>query len=258
MKPRVAFFDFSSCEGCQLQVVNLEEAVIDVTKLVDIVSFREAMKEHSDDYDIAIIEGSIARRIDEERLKKIRANAKILIALGACAHLGGVQKLGNQLTPDENKQEVYSIADPTYIDDSNPFFERPRHRAVSEIVKVDFTIPGCPIDSNEFARVLIALLQGKTPPVPDYAVCVECKKNENECLFTIGEFCMGPVSRAGCGAICPTYGAGCEGCRGYVTNPRIGAHTEVLERYGLSADEIMNKKTMFNYRYIEQAQKGGD
>ena len=258
MKPRVAFFDFASCEGCQLQVVNLEEAVVDVIKLIDIVSFREAMKEHSDDYDIAIIEGSIARRIDEERLKKIRANAKILIAMGACAHLVGVQKLGNQWTPDENKAEVYAIADPKHVDDSNPFFEKPRHRAVSEVVKVDFTIPGCPIDTNEFARVLIALLQGKKPPIPDYPVCVECKKNDNECLFTIGEFCMGPVASAASGAICPTYGNGCEGCRGYVTNPHLDAHTEVLEKYGLTADEIMNKKTMFTYRYIEQAQKGGD
>jgi coenzyme F420-reducing hydrogenase gamma subunit len=258
MKPRVAFFDFASCEGCQLQVVNLEEAVVDVTKLVDIVSFREAMKEHSDDYDIAIIEGSIQRPIDEERLKEIRARAKILVAFGACAHLGGVQRLGNQRTPDENKQEVYSIADPAHVSDDNPYFERPRSRAVDEIVKVDLVIPGCPIDSNEFARILIALLQGKKPPIPDYPVCVECKKNENICLFTTGEFCMGPVARAGCGAICPTHGAGCEGCRGYVSNPRTGAHTEVLEKYGLTADGIMNMKTMFTYRYVEEAGKGGN
>lgn len=257
MKPRVAFFDFSSCEGCQLQVANLEEAVIDVTKLVDIVSFREVMKEHSDDYDIAIIEGSIARPIDVERIKKIRANASILIALGACAHLGGVQRLGNQWTPEENKQEVYAIADPDIITDANPFFEQPRHRAVDEIVKVDATIPGCPIDSNEFARVLVALLQGKALPIPDYPVCVECKKQENECLFTIGEFCMGPVARAGCGAICPTHGNGCEGCRGYISDPHLSAQTEVLKKYGLTAEEIMHKKTMYTYRYIEEAQ-GGD
>ncbi len=257
MKPRVAFFDFSSCEGCQLQVANLEEAVIDVTKLVDIVSFREVMKEHSDDYDIAIIEGSITRPMDVERIKKIRANASILIALGACAHLGGVQRLGNQWTPEENKQEVYGIADPDDVSDENPFFEQPRHRAVDEIVKVDFTIPGCPIDSNEFARVLVALLQGKAPPIPDYPVCVDCKKQENECLFTIVEFCMGPVARAGCGAVCPTHGYGCEGCRGYISDPHLNAQTEVLKKYGLTAEEIMHKKSMFTYRYIEEAQ-GGD
>jgi len=137
MKPRVAFFDFSSCEGCQLQIANLEEDVIDLVKLVDVVSFREVMKEHSDDYDIAIVEGSITRPMDVERLKNIRENAKILIALGACAHLGGVQRLGNQWTPEENKAEVYGIADPQDVDDSNPFFEKPWHRALDEIVKVD-------------------------------------------------------------------------------------------------------------------------
>ena len=165
-KPRVAFFDFSSCEGCQLQVVNLEEAVVDVVKLIDIVSFREAMKEHSDDYDIAIIEGSITRPMDVERLKKIRENASILIAMGACAHLGGIQRLGNQWTPEENKEEVYARhpGSETTKGDANPFFEKPYHRAVDEIVKVDATIPvfpepGSPGDgatgTAEYARALV-------------------------------------------------------------------------------------------------------
>ena len=258
MKPKVAVFDFSSCEGCELQIANLEEAVIDLAKLVDIVSFREVMKEHSDDYDIAIVEGSIARPMDVERLKKIRANAKILIALGACAHLGGVQRLGNQWSPAENKQEVYGIADPKDVDDNNPFFETPRHKALDEVVKVDYVIPGCPIDREEFVKVLIALLQGKKPSIPDYPVCVECKKKENVCMFTIGKFCMGPVARAGCGVICPTHGNECEACRGYVSHPNVEAQTDVLTKYGLTAEEIMNRKTMFTYRYIEKKKKGGE
>jgi len=254
MKPRVAVFDFSSCEGCELQIANLEEAVIDVVKLVDIVAFREVMKEHSDEYDIAIVEGSITRPMDEERLKEIRKNAKILIALGACAHLGGVQRLGNQWTPEENKKVVYSEADKKTISDSNRFFERPRHRALDEIVKVDYVIPGCPINRDEFAAVLIALLTGRRPPIPDYPVCVECKKNENVCLFKLGEFCMGPVARAGCGAVCPTHGSGCEACRGYIPHPHTAAQTDVLEKYGLTAEEIMFKKTMFTYRYVEKGE----
>jgi len=259
MKPRVAFFDFSSCEGCQLQVANLEEAIIDVTKLVDIVAFREVMKEQSDDYDIAIVEGSITRPMDVERLKKIRDNAKTLIAFGACAHLGGVQRLSNQWTPEENKQEVYgACADPGDIADSNPFFEKPRHRALDEIVKVDYFIPGCPIDRTEFAKVLVALLTGKKPPIPDYPVCVECKKNENICLFTTGEFCMGPVARAGCNAACPTNGNGCEACRGYVSHPRERAQIDVLEKYGLSVQEILDRKTMFTYRYVEEENARGE
>ena len=258
-KPKVAFFDFASCEGCQLQVVNLEEALLDVLALVDIVSFREAMKEHSDDYDIAIIEGSITRPIDVERIKKIREQASILITIGACAHLGGVQRLGNQWTPEENKAEVYERHPGSEITkgDDNPFFAQPRHRAVSEVVKVDATIPGCPIDSQEFAKVLIALLTGKKLPIPDYPVCVECKKNENICVFELGSFCMGPVARAGCGAPCPTHGGECEACRGYVDHPHTQAHAEVLKKYGLSPDEIMTKRTMYNYRDFEK-KEGGD
>ncbi len=258
MKPRVAFFDFASCEGCQLQIVNLEEAVVDVIKLVDIVSFREAMKEHSDDYDIAIIEGSITRPMDVERIKEIRANAKILIAMGACAHLGGIQRLSNQWTPEENKQEVYGRHSGfEHTGDDNPLFEKPRHRAVDEIVKVDATIPGCPIDKNEFAKVLIALLTGKKLPIPDYPVCVECKKNENICMFEIGKFCMGPLARAGCNAHCPTTGNECEACRGFIDNPHEKAHTEVLVKYGLSAEDMMRRKSMFTYRYIEEASSSG-
>jgi len=257
MKPKVAFFDFSSCEGCQLQIANLEEVVIDVVNQVEIVAFREVMKEHSDDYDIAIVEGSICRPIDEQRLKTIRKHAKILIALGACAHLGGVQRLSNQWTPEENKQEVYPTATSTDIADSNPFFEQPHHRALDEIVPVDYVIPGCPIDRAEFVKVLVALLQGKKPPIPDYPVCVECKKKENVCLFTIGKFCMGPVARAGCDARCPTFGQECEACRGFVSHPQDKAQLDVLKEYGLSAEDIMNRQTMYNYRYHEKKKKGG-
>jgi sulfhydrogenase subunit delta len=256
-KPRVAFFDFASCEGCQLQVVNLEEAILDVLNLVDIVEFREAMKESSEEYDIAIIEGSIARPMDEERLKKIRGRAKVLIALGACAHLGGVQRLGNKWSAEENKAEVYSRHPGSEISkgDANQFFAKPRHRAVDEIVKVDAVIPGCPIDTNEFARVLVALLTGKKIPIPDYPVCVECKKNENICMFTVGRHCMGPIAKAGCGAICPTHGGECEACRGYVSHPHTQAQADVLQKHGLTIEEIMYRKTMYTYRYVEEAKK---
>jgi coenzyme F420-reducing hydrogenase gamma subunit len=258
MKPRVAFFDFSSCEGCQLQVVNLEEAVLDVLNLVDIVEFREAMKEHSDEYDIAVVEGSVTRPMDVERLKKIREGAKVLVALGACAHLGGVQRMSNKWMPEENKEEVYARhpGSETTKGDDNPYFQQPKHRALDEVVKVDYTIPGCPIDSNEFAKVLVALLTGRKPPIPDYPVCVECKKRENICLFTMGKVCMGPVARGGCNAICPTNGNECEACRGYVAHPHVKAQIDVLEKYGLTAEEILNRQTMFTSRYIEKRNEG--
>ena len=250
-KPKIAFFDFASCEGCQLQIANLEETILDVADVVEVVEFREVMTEQAERYDIAFIEGSISRPIDEKRLKNIRKKAKILVALGACAHLGGVQRLGNQWTVKENLKEVYPTAKPADLK-HNEFFEQPRHKAVDEVVKVDYVIPGCPIDRTEFIRVLVALLHGNNPPIPDYPVCVECKKKENVCLFTIGKFCMGPIARAGCGAICPSHGNECEACRGYISHPHKEAQIDVLEKYGLSAKEIMDRKTMYTYRYLEE------
>lgn len=145
MKPRVAFFDFASCEGCQLQIANLEETVVDVAEMVDVISFREVMKEHSDDYDIAFVEGSIHRPIDEERLKYIRSQAKILIAMGDCACNGGVNKLRNEWAVDEVKNEVYGSADT----ENNPFFDVFPTKSLDEIVEVDFYIRGCPVRNEE-------------------------------------------------------------------------------------------------------------
>jgi len=249
MKTKVAFFDFGGCEGCQLQIANLEEDVLELIDIVKIVSFREIMKEHSDDYDIAVIEGSIMRPMDEERLKKIRKNAKILIALGACACLGGVQRMINQWPVEESKEIVYGNSEK--IKD-NPYFDNFHTKAVDEVVKVDAYVPGCPIDRNEFVRILIAIIQGKKPPLPDYPLCVECKKKENICLFEEGKLCLGPITRAGCNAICPSYGSECEGCRGFISHPEERAYKEVLEKYSISVEELLHKKSIFNYRYIEK------
>lgn len=251
MKPKIAFFDFASCEGCQLQVANLEETLLDVLRLVDVVSFREVMKEHSDDYDIAVIEGSIARPMDEERVRGIRARAKVLIGLGACAQLGGVQRLGNRWTPEENKRAVYGGAVEDGLGDQNPFFEKPRHRALDEVVKVDLFVPGCPISRDELARVLVALLTGRRPPIPDYPLCVECKKRENVCLFTIGKACMGPVTRAGCGAVCPSHGNECQSCRGFISHPHTEAQIDVLRKHGLTSEDILSRRTLFTVRHLE-------
>ena len=125
-------------------------------------------------------------------------------------------------------------------------------RPISAVIDVDVEIPGCPIDREEFIRVVKAVLLGKKPPIPDYPVCVECKKNGNVCVYELGRTCLGPVTRAGCGAICPTYGAGCEGCRGLIPHPNENAMEEVLEEAGLTLDEIMGQFTLFNsYRELE-------
>ena len=242
MKPRVAFFDFASCEGCQLQIANLEEEILDLIEIVDVVSFREVMKEHSDEYDIAIIEGSIMRPMDEKRLRKIRRHAKILVALGACATIGGINKIRNQWPAEEVKKEVYGDAD---IKD-NEFFDVFQTKSINEVVPVDCYIHGCPITRDEFKQVITALALGKKPEVPNYPVCVECKKNENVCLFELGKFCIGPITRAGCNAICPTNGSPCDGCRGILKKPQIECIMDILEKYDLTYEEMKSRCTMYN------------
>jgi coenzyme F420-reducing hydrogenase gamma subunit len=182
--------------------------------------------------------------MDEERLKKIRKNTKILVALGACACIGGINRLRNEWPVDEVKKEVYGDADI----EENRFFDAFPTKAVDEVVEVDFYIPGCPINKVEFAKVVSHLAIGKTPRLPNYPVCVECKKNENICVFELGKFCMGPITRAGCNAICPTYGDGCEGCRGYLDDPKMQQQKDVLRRYGVKFHDMMKRFNMFNYK----------
>ncbi|MBN1126742.1 MAG: hypothetical protein JXA82_17185 [Sedimentisphaerales bacterium] len=238
-KPRVAIFDFACCEGCQLQIVNLEEEILDLIGVVDVVEWREAMSEQSQEYDIALIEGSITRPEDEERIKEIRKRAKILVALGACATIGGVNKLKNNFDLDEVKTCVYGQ------DAGMPHLATGMTKAVDEVVPVDFKIHGCPIDRKEFTYVVRCLLMGKTPVIPDYPVCVECKAKENVCRWEYNEVCLGPIIRAGCGARCPSTNFRCFGCRGYVENPNVEAAKEVMDKYGLTIDDLKQKMELF-------------
>ena len=239
-KPRVAIFDFACCEGCQLQIVNLEEEILDLIGVVDVVEWREAMSEQSHEYDIAIIEGSITRPEDEHRMQIIRSRAKIVIALGACATLGGVNKMKNNFDLNEVKRCVYGK------DADMPHLATTTTRAVHEVVAVDYKIHGCPIHGEEFARIIRELLLGKKPFVPDYPVCVECKAKENVCRYEYNEICLGPIIRAGCGAPCPTAGWRCFGCRGFVDNPNVDAAKEVMDKYKLTVDDLKQKTVLFN------------
>jgi len=251
MKPKVAFFDFASCEGCQLQIANLEEEVLKLIEIVDVVSFREVMKEHSDDYDIAIIEGSIMRPMDEVRLRKIRSTAEKLVAFGACACIGGVNKIRNQWKPEEVKKEVYKDAD---LKD-NEYFDVFQTKAVNEVVPVDYYIRGCPPTREEIKKVITALALGKEPEIPNYPVCVECKKNENVCLFELGKYCLGPITRAGCNAICPNNESPCDGCRGILKKPQIECVMDILKRYDLTYEELKRRSTLYNYGFDEEESK---
>jgi len=238
-KPRIAIFDFACCEGCQLQMVNLEEEILDLLGGADVVEWREAMSEQSRDYDIAIIEGSITRAEDEERLWMIRGRAKILVALGACATIGGINKLKNNFNLDEVKKCVYGK------NASMPHLETSLTRAVDEVVKVDYKIHGCPIEKNEFTYVMKCLLMGKKPEIPEYPVCVECKAKGNPCLWDYEQVCLGPIIRAGCGARCPSSGFRCFGCRGYIDAPNVTAAKDVIEKYGLKVEDLKSKMVLF-------------
>jgi len=245
MKPKVAFFDFTSCEGCQLTVVDSLQTHLDLLDAVEIVQFREAISERGEDYAVAFIEGSITRESDEARVKAIRDQAAVLVALGACAHIGGINAIKNLSPLDDVRKYVYG--------DKAQWYATYAARPISAVVKVDAFIPGCPIDREEFINVVKAVLLGKKPPIPDYPMCVECKLKENVCLFDKGGVCAGPVTRAGCGAICPTYGDGCEGCRGLISNPNRDSMKDVLAEHGLTPQDIMARMTMFGaYQLQEQ------
>jgi coenzyme F420-reducing hydrogenase gamma subunit len=238
-KPRVAVFDFACCEGCQLQIVNLEEELLDLLGVADVVEWREAMSEQSHEYDIAIVEGSITRKEDEERLDIIRSRAKILIALGACATIGGINKLKNNFEMEDVKKCVYGK------DADKPHLNTYPTKAAHEVVKVDYKVHGCPIDRDEFTYVLRSLLLGKKPEIPEYPVCVECKAKGNQCLWEKGQVCLGPIIRAGCGARCPSAGFRCFGCRGYIDNPNVDAAKEVMDKYNLTVEELKSKMVLF-------------
>lgn len=239
-KPKLAIFDFACCEGCQLQIVNLEEGILDLLDVVEPVEWREAMSEQSDTYDIALIEGSITRPEDEERVKKIRETASVVVAIGACATMGGVNKLKNSFEMHDVKSCVYGDAA------EMPHLDTMPTKAVSEVIKVDFQVHGCPMSKTEFTYIVRCLALGKTPVIPTYPVCVECKRNENVCRYEHNEVCLGPVTRAGCGAKCPTVGAWCFGCRGLVDDPNVDAAKDVMEQYGKTMEDLQDRLELFN------------
>lgn len=234
-KPRVAFFELSSCEGCQLQIVNNEATLLDFLSLVHVVNFREAMTEKSDDYAIAFVEGSVTRKDEVERLRAIRKNAAILVALGSCACFGGVNQLKNRFELDWVKREVYG---------DSPV-DTEKARPLEDVVQVDLKIFGCPIRKEEVERIVTDLVIGKAVHHPKYPVCMECKANENICLFDLGEPCLGPVTRAGCDSWCPNSKAGCWGCRGPAEVANMEELRKIMEEKGFAMETIIDRLECF-------------
>ena len=249
-KVKVAWFDFTCCEGCQVEMTNFGEPFLQLLEHIEVVEFRETMSEKTTEpIDVAFIEGSFTREEDRARLEEIRERAGIVVAYGSCAATGGINALRNHQEMDYFKQAVYGD------DKDMPHLDTlPEAMPISESIKVDYAIPGCPIDKYEFIRVVYQLVHGTTKVyIPSYPVCVECKRNETVCRYDEGDHCMGMVARAGCGAPCPADGIPCEACRGMVDNPNRKALEKVLqENGGLDANWAKTKSRMFTATFREE------
>ncbi|MDH3393422.1 MAG: hypothetical protein OEL66_05405 [Desulfobulbaceae bacterium] len=257
MKPKVAFFDFASCEGCQLALLNCEDELLDILGQVELVEFREAISEKTERYDIAFIEGSIHREQDMERLRDIRSRAKVLVALGACACNGNVQARSNFVASAENYKAVYGEEDRNRVQIDGeywPLWAHTRVRAVHEVVKVDYQLRGCPMEPGEFLHLVKSLLTGREPSFPANAVCVECKKNENECVFDRGLACFGPIAYGGCNAVCVNGGHLCDACRGLLPYANVQAHRQMLEAKGIDPGTVQNRYRL----HLSNEPKGGE
>jgi coenzyme F420-reducing hydrogenase gamma subunit len=216
-KPRLAVWKFASCDGCQLSLLDCEEELLDVVGAVDIAYFLEATRAVMEGpYDLSLVEGSITTPDDERRIREIRAASKFLVVIGACATAGGIQALRNFADVTEYTGAVY--AHPEYIE------TLAKSTPVADHVFVDFELRGCPINKYQLLEVISAYLHGRRPNVPVHSLCIECKQTDTPCVMVAaGVACLGPVTQAGCGALCPAYGRGCYGCFGPMETPNTAA-----------------------------------
>ena len=216
-KPKLAVFKFASCDGCQLSLLNAEDELLAVTEEVEIAYFLEARsQEITGPYDIGLVEGSITTQDDAERIRRVRKQCNTLIAIGACATAGGIQALRNWAKVDDFISRVY--ATPEFI--STLATSTP----ISEHVMVDYELRGCPINQRQLLEVLTSLLQGLRPRLPRYSVCIECKRRRTVCIAVAqGVACLGPVTQAGCNALCPAFNRACFGCYGPKEQPNLAS-----------------------------------
>lgn len=228
-KPSIAVFKFASCDGCQLSLLSLEDELLAIGEAFEIAFFLEASSQQKPGpYDIGLVEGSISTKQDAERIQAIRQQCRTLVTIGACATAGGIQALRNWADWEEFQQYVY--AEPDYVDSlatSTP---------IAEHVKVDYELRGCPIDKGQLLTLLTTVLRGATPRFATHSVCIECKRQSIVCLaVTLGVPCLGPVTQAGCGALCPRFGRGCFGCFG----PHENAHVLPLVEQGNERGKLL-------------------
>ncbi len=239
-KPKLAVWKFASCDGCQLTILDLEDELLDIVGAIDIAYFPEATRrEIAGPYDLSLVEGSVTTAHDARRIKEIRAQSKTLVSIGACATAGGIQALKNFANVSEYISIVY--ANPDYID------TLATSTAIGDHVAVDLELRGCPISKHQLIEVVDAYLHGRRPNTPNQSVCVECKLRGTQCIMVAGGTpCMGPITHAGCGALCPSYNRGCFGCFGPSADPNIDSLRGIWHGLGVSDPELVRALRTFN------------
>jgi coenzyme F420-reducing hydrogenase gamma subunit len=238
-KPKLAVWKFASCDGCQLSLLDAEDELLAVAGAITIANFPEASREVlPGPYELSLVEGSITTPHDAERIQEVRAESNFLVTIGACATAGGIQALRNWADVTEFTRAVYPT--PDFIDTLET------STAVADHVKVDLELRGCPISKDQLLEVVNAFLFKRRPDIPGYSVCIECKRRGTTCVMVAdGTPCLGPVTRAGCGALCPSYNRGCYGCFG----PSESANLESLmsEWKRLEVDTPMMVRALRTY-----------
>lgn len=254
-KPRLAVWKFASCDGCQLTLLDCEDELLAVADALDIAYFPEATRAPiKGRYDLSLVEGSITTAHDAERIEDVRRRSRFLVTIGACATAGGVQALRNFADVKEYVSIVY--ARPDYIHTlatSTP---------IADHVKVDFELRGCPIDKRQLVEVVSAFLAGRRPVTPAHSVCLECKLKGNVCVMVgHGTPCLGPVTHAGCGALCPSYDRGCYGCFGPMETPNAPSLSHRLAELGMDERALRRVYRTFNANaraFREESERHGD
>jgi len=239
-RPRIAVWKFSSCDGCQLTLLDCEDELLPLTELIDIAYFLEASTAAGDGpYDLSLVEGSISTPSDVERIQHVRDISRHLITIGACATAGGIQALRNFGDVDELLRIVYPT--PGFLSTLDTV------TPISDHVDVDFELRGCPIDKRQLLEVISAFLTGRRPDVPGHDVCFECKAAGSVCVLVAADTaCLGPVTQAGCGALCPRFGRGCYGCFGPMDSARPEPLVASLRARGVDDDVIHRLFHTFN------------
>ncbi len=244
--PTLAVWKFASCDGCQLSLLDCEDELLALAGAVDIAYFLEARRATVEGpYDVSLVEGSVTTEHDAARIREVRAQSRTLVTIGACATAGGIQSLKNWADVDDYAATVY--ASPEYI--SSLATSTP----ISAHVPVDYELRGCPINKHQLLDVLLAFLHGRRPNVASTSVCTECKANGTVCVTVAhGTACLGPVTHAGCGGLCPLYARGCFGCFGPMESPNVAALTARLHRAGLDDGAVERVFRTFNAPAFEE------